>query len=45
MSYTGGVAVLWFFMPHADVRFDFVASSQSGGSVSYYLLPQLHVFL
>ena len=45
MSYTAGLAVLWFFMPHMDFRFDFVAASQMGGPMTYYLLPQLHCFL
>lgn len=45
MSYSGGLAALWFFMPHADVRFDFVAYSFDDSPVTYYLLPQLHLFL
>jgi hypothetical protein len=36
---------LWFFAPHADMRFDFVASSVNNGGLSLYLLPQLHVYL
>lgn len=44
-SFAGWASALWFFAPHADARFDFVAYSLMGGKVSYYLLPQLHVYL
>jgi hypothetical protein len=44
-SYDGGAAVLWFFAPHCDARFDFVASSVQNGAVSFYVLPQLHLYL
>lgn len=44
-SFAGWASALWFFAPHADVRFDFVAYSLMDGPVSYYLLPQLHVYL
>jgi hypothetical protein len=36
--------VLWFFAPHCDARFDFVVSSQNG-TVYYFMLPQLHLYL
>jgi hypothetical protein len=36
--------VLWFFAPHTDVRFDFVLSSQNG-TLGYFMLPQLHLYL
>jgi hypothetical protein len=45
VSYGGWAGVLWFFAPHADARFDFVASSIANGPVTFYLLPQLHVYL
>jgi hypothetical protein len=44
-SFAGWGSVLWFFAPHADVRFDFVAYSYGDSPVAYYLLPQLHVYL
>lgn len=44
-SYAGWLSALWFFAPHADIRFDFVAYSQMSSSVGFYLLPQLHVYL
>ncbi len=44
-SFSGGAALLWFFAPHADLRFDFVASSLASAPVTYYLLPQLHIYL
>jgi hypothetical protein len=44
-SYDGWGAVLWFFAPHADVRFDVVAASVFNGPVSIYALPQLHLYL
>lgn len=44
-SYSGWGTLLWFFAPHADLRFDFVASSLLGSDPSIYLLPQLHVYL
>jgi hypothetical protein len=44
-SYDGWAGVLWFFAPHCDARFDFVASSVLNGGVSYYALPQLHFYL
>jgi len=44
-SFAGGAAALWFFAPHADLRFDFVAASSAGSAVSIYMLPQLHLFL
>ncbi len=45
MSYGAWLGALWFFAPHCDARFDFVASSVAGGPISFYLLPQLHVYL
>jgi hypothetical protein len=36
--------LLWFCAPHTDVRFDVVVSSMNG-TASYFLLPQLHVYL
>ena len=39
------LGALWFFAPHCDARFDFVASSVAGGPISFYLLPQLHAYL
>jgi hypothetical protein len=44
-SYGAWTGLLWFFAPHADARFDFVASSIGGGPVTIYLLPQLHLYL
>ena len=44
-SFGGWAGVLWFFAPHADVRFDFVASSVANSPVNIYLLPQLHLYL
>jgi hypothetical protein len=44
-TYQGWLSALWFFAPHADIRFDFVAYSRQSSSVGYYLLPQLHVYL
>ena len=44
-SYSGWAGVLWFFAPHADVRFDFVATAVLNGPVQYYALPQLHLYL
>jgi hypothetical protein len=44
-SYQGWLSALWFFAPHADIRFDFVAYSVMSSSVGFYLLPQLHVYL
>lgn len=44
-SFSAWGSVLWFFAPHADVRFDFVATSIMNSAVSYYFLPQLHVYL
>jgi hypothetical protein len=44
-SYDGWFGLLWFFAPHTDVRFDFVALSTAGQAVQIYMLPQLHVFL
>jgi hypothetical protein len=44
-SFSGWAGVLWFFAPHADVRFDFVATSILNAPVQYYMLPQLHVYL
>lgn len=44
-SYGGWAGVLWFFAPHADLRFDFVASSIADGPVTLFLLPQLHLYL
>jgi len=42
--YGGWFGALWFFAPHADVRFDCVVESMSGAA-SIYLLPQLHIYL
>jgi hypothetical protein len=44
-NYDGWGGLLWFFAPHADVRFDVVAASLQNGPVSVYALPQLHVYL
>jgi len=44
-SFAGWASALWFFAPHADIRFDFVAYSVLDGPLSIYLLPQLHVYL
>lgn len=44
-SFDGWAGVLWFFAPHADLRFDFVATSTRNGPVSIHLLPQLHLYL
>jgi hypothetical protein len=44
-SFAGWLSAQWFFAPHADVRFDFVAASLMDGPVSFYLLPQFHVYL
>jgi hypothetical protein len=44
-SFDGGGALLWFFAPHADVRFDVVASTLFNGALSVYALPQLHLYL
>jgi hypothetical protein len=44
-TFAGWASVLWFFAPHADLRFDFVAYSLMDGPVNIYLLPQLHLFL
>jgi len=44
-SFSGWASALWFFAPHADLRFDFVAYSLMDGPVGVYLLPQLHVYL
>jgi hypothetical protein len=44
-SYDGWGGILWFFAPHADVRFDAVAVSTLNGPVSVYALPQLHLYL
>ncbi|APR84443.1 Hypothetical protein A7982_09792 [Minicystis rosea] len=44
-SFSGWATALWFFAPHADLRFDFVAYSVMDQKVSVYLLPQLHLYL
>jgi hypothetical protein len=44
-SYGAWAGVLWFFAPHADVRFDVVASSIFNAPVSIYALPQVHIYL
>jgi hypothetical protein len=44
-SYGGWFGVLWFLAPHTDIRFDFVVSSVANAPVTYYLLPQLHLYL
>jgi hypothetical protein len=44
-SWDAGLAVLWFFAPHADFRFDFVTSSVMNQPMQVYLLPQLHLYL
>lgn len=44
-SFSGWASALWFFAPHCDLRFDFVAYSLMDGPVNIYLLPQLHVYL
>jgi hypothetical protein len=41
-------AVHWFFLPHADVRFDFMYRSMAEGVVAIpvtSVLTQLHVYL
>ena len=45
VSYGAWVGALWFFAPHADLRFDFVASSIANSPVNIYLLPQIHLYL
>jgi hypothetical protein len=45
-AYSAWAGVLWFFAPHADFRFDFVATtSVLNVPVGYYVLPQLHLYL
>lgn len=44
-SFGGGGAIQWFFAPHADLRFDFLAFTLQNSSVSIYMLPQLHIYL
>ena len=45
-AYSAWAGVLWFFAPHADFRFDFVATTGvPNAPVAYYLLPQLHLYL
>ncbi len=44
-SFDGGVAFLWFFAPHADVRVDLFAYSLNTQRTTYFILPQLHVYL
>lgn len=44
-SFSGSAGALWFFAPHADVRFDFTAASVLNSKVGFYLLPQLHLYL
>jgi hypothetical protein len=50
-AYGGWAGVLWFFAPHADLRFDFVASSLDTGQpgqsaqTTIYLVPQVHIYL
>ena len=44
-SFAGWASALWFFAPHCDFRFDFVASSVMNQKVGYYMLPQIHVYL
>jgi hypothetical protein len=44
-SFAGWASVLWFFAPHADIRFDFVAYSLINGPVNIYILPQWHIYL
>jgi hypothetical protein len=44
-SFDGGAAVLWFFAPHVDLRFDFVATSVMNGTTTIFLLPQIHAYL
>jgi hypothetical protein len=44
-SFAGWATINWFFLPHCDLRFDFVTASLSGSKPSLYLLPQLHIFL
>jgi hypothetical protein len=44
-SYQAWLSALWFFAPHADLRFDFVAYTLQSSSIGYYVLPQLHVYL
>jgi hypothetical protein len=39
----GWYGLLWFFAPHADVRFDCITISQNG-AVTLYFLPQAHLF-
>jgi hypothetical protein len=44
-SFDAWLGALWFFAPHADVRFDFVVSSLANQAASFYLLPQIHAYL
>jgi hypothetical protein len=44
-SWDVGAALLWFFAPHADVRFDLLALSMANSPTQFYLLPQLHIYL
>ncbi len=43
-AYDAWATAQWFFLPHCDVRLDFVASSFAGQS-AYFFLPQLHIYL
>ena len=44
-SFGGGGAIQWFFAPHADLRFGFLAATLMNGPVTIYMLPQLHIYL
>jgi hypothetical protein len=44
-SWDLGFALLWFFAPHADLRFDFLTLSAANSPTQVYLLPQLHLYL
>lgn len=44
-SFAGWATAQWFFAPHCDARFDFVAYSLADSGLSFYLLPQIHVYL
>lgn len=45
-AFSAWAGVLWFFAPHADFRCDFVATTGVlNAPMSYYVLPQLHLYL
>ena len=44
-SFDAWASAQWFFAPHCDIRLDFVTLSVMNAPVSFYLLPQLHIYL